>query len=250
MLDDSLLALETAREQIRAAEDRWVDAVADQEQLNSEVTEKTETIAQLTCLLSTAGISADKWVSAMHLHLRDEQESHGNAEIYALSVTSCREAASVAVSRLRGVAVPQEALRDLEDLDAAMEGRAWASTAWRGFRSLDAYANEAADYKGFWHWCEHSPSPYIWPANSKKLAMRESETVMANPQLSMCRRLPVHKKVEPSGYVMMEAHMKIAEGGGPLAPRIYFYDDTAGKTGQVHVGFFGPHRYMPNTRSN
>lgn len=47
----------------------------------------------------------------------------------------------------------------------------------------------------------------------------------------------------------MLSHLKIAEGGGDLAPRIYFYDDTGGPTGKVHVGFVGPHYLMPNTKS-
>jgi hypothetical protein len=48
----------------------------------------------------------------------------------------------------------------------------------------------------------------------------------------------------------MLSHIKVAEGGGPLAPRIYFYDDTRGPTGIIHVGFFGPHRHMPNKSTN
>jgi hypothetical protein len=48
----------------------------------------------------------------------------------------------------------------------------------------------------------------------------------------------------------MLAHLKIAEGGGPLAPRVYFHDDTRGPTGRVHIGFIGPHKYMENTRTN
>ena len=55
--------------------------------------------------------------------------------------------------------------------------------------------------------------------------------------------------VDASGAVTMLSHLKIAEGGGDLAPRIYFYDDTGGSTGKVHVGFVGPHYLMPNTKS-
>lgn len=46
------------------------------------------------------------------------------------------------------------------------------------------------------------------------------------------------------GTQVMEAHVKIAEGGGETIPRLYFaYDDDLGK---VRVGFFGPHRLVPN----
>ena len=79
--------------------------------------------------------------------------------------------------------------------------------------------------------------------------MSESESVMNNKAQRSARILPVSVEVDPSGVIEMQAHMKIAEGGGTDIPRIYFYDDTKGKTGKVHVGFFGPHRYMENTKT-
>jgi hypothetical protein len=48
----------------------------------------------------------------------------------------------------------------------------------------------------------------------------------------------------------MVAHLKVAEGGGAQIPRIYFLDDTKGVTGKVHIGFFGPHRFVPNAGAN
>jgi hypothetical protein len=62
--------------------------------------------------------------------------------------------------------------------------------------------------------------------------------------------LPVSRHIDPCGRKEMVAHLKIAQGGGPLAPRIYFYDDKAGPTGKVHVGFIGPHENMPNLSAN
>ena len=52
--------------------------------------------------------------------------------------------------------------------------------------------------------------------------------------------------------MFMEAHLKVAEGGGMLAPRIYFHDDTGhnSNTRMVHVGFFGPHDLVPNKSAN
>jgi hypothetical protein len=60
----------------------------------------------------------------------------------------------------------------------------------------------------------------------------------------------VSPEIDAKGSTIMEAHLKIAHGGGPLAPRIYLHDDTAGATGKVHVGFFGPHKYVPNKSTN
>jgi hypothetical protein len=56
--------------------------------------------------------------------------------------------------------------------------------------------------------------------------------------------------LDRSGSMIMTAHLKIAEGGGMLAPRIYFHDDTKGPTKRVHVGYFGPHRNVPNISAN
>jgi hypothetical protein len=80
--------------------------------------------------------------------------------------------------------------------------------------------------------------------------MNESEAVLNNPRLRQALRLPIDPAVDPSGMTEMFSHLKISEGGGPLAPRIYFYDDTKGSTGKVHVGYFGPHRNMPNKSRN
>ncbi|WP_058954273.1 hypothetical protein [Kocuria rhizophila] len=79
--------------------------------------------------------------------------------------------------------------------------------------------------------------------------MSESQTVANNAQMSAKRVFKAAKDMDPSGEIYMRAHLKISEGGGDLAPRVYFHDDTAGKTGRVHVGFVGPHYLVPNTKA-
>ncbi|MGQ0574161.1 MAG: hypothetical protein ACT4RN_08145 [Pseudonocardia sp.] len=140
--------------------------------------------------------------------------------------------------------VPDAACVDLADLDAAVEARAWGRASWKAFRALHAYgaALAEADPGTFWTWCERSG---LWPATPKKLAMTESDTVQQDRRLRSRRMLPVARAVAPSGRVEMFAHVKVAEGGGTLIPRIYFHVDLAGA--RVHVGYFGPHRGMPNT---
>lgn len=148
------------------------------------------------------------------------------------------------------VVVHDEAARDLDGIDTCPQAYSWGNKAWRGFRAMAAYAeSRAAGFRGgFWDWCREG-GPFAWPANSKHLSMTESETVQNNDKLRRCRVLPVSAEVDASGAVTMLSHLKIAEGGGDLAPRIYFYDDTGGSTGKVHVGFVGPHYLMPNTKS-
>ena len=160
----------------------------------------------------------------------------------------CRAAAELARKHLDRLSIAEGACRDLEKLDSQVNSGAWAATAWRGFRALQAYAEGAADFNGgFREWCERSGHTWSWPYNSKKLAMSESESVMKSPKLRSQRELPVDEALDPSGTRLMEAHLKIAEGGGDLAPRVYFYDDTKGSTGKLHIGFFGPNYLVRNT---
>lgn len=146
--------------------------------------------------------------------------------------------------------VPEEALRSLDELDDTITAPAWGQASWQAFRALHAYACAIADGSNagsFWTWCENSRHPLAWRATDKKLSMTESETVENNAALRRHRMLPVSKDVDQSGTIYMPAHIKIATGGGNLAPRIYFHIDAPNSL--VHVGFFGPHKYMPNTKT-
>ncbi|MDW3217105.1 MAG: hypothetical protein R8F63_00720 [Acidimicrobiales bacterium] len=166
-------------------------------------------------------------------------------------VASCQEAIDLAGEHLPLVVIAAEACRDIEELDSAIESRAWANSTWRALKALQAYAVEAPTFDGgFWQWCQNTSALDRWPATDKKLAMSESETVMESPKLRKCRQFGIDQAVDTRGWIVMEKHMKIAEGGGPNIPRLYFHDDTKGVTKKVHVGFFGPHRHVPNTRTN
>lgn len=146
--------------------------------------------------------------------------------------------------------IPDKALRDLSVLDSTVTAGAWGDLSWLAFRSLHAFATACADgwdKGGFYEWCSNSGHPLAWKATEKKLAMHESETVRNNSKLRQCRVLPVSPDIDPSQQLFMESHIKIATGGGNLAPRIYFHFHNA--TNTMHVGFFGPHKYMPNTRT-
>jgi hypothetical protein len=156
-------------------------------------------------------------------------------------------AARAAQLHLPGIVLPDVACRDLAELDQRIEAGTWGRTAWRGLLALDAFARDTGYRPGFWEWCRANRSAYAWPASQKKLAMRESETVMANETLRARRVFPVDEAVSPSGRIEMQAHLKIAEGGNHQIPRIYFHDDRHGVTGKVHIGYFGPHRHVPNT---
>ena len=147
------------------------------------------------------------------------------------------------------VVVPDAALKEIDALEADEKSGDWARELLKGFRALQAYAEEAKFFAGgFWEWCEHSNNPDTWYASASKLAMSESDTVMENARLMRQRRFVVDQQVDPTGYQVMQAHMKIAEGGGQNIPRLYFWDDVKGRTGKMHVGFIGPHRLVQNTK--
>lgn len=226
-----------------------------------------------------AGLTGEVQALREQLVSRDDQIIDSLAEIEELSVENNRLAAELQALRLgrsrhtgrhggdppATVATIAEAIEgaalldhvllhatapvDIDKLDRTVNGPAWANLIWRGLRALDSYA-ESGGTGGFWTWCKDGGAAWSWPASPKKLAMKESEGLLANPDLRRARLLPVDPAVDPSGRVEMLAHLKIAEGGGPLAPRIYFYDDTAGRTRKVHVGFIGPHEHMPNLSTN
>ncbi|WP_309055737.1 hypothetical protein [Streptomyces sp.] len=149
--------------------------------------------------------------------------------------------------------IADSASRELHGIDTAPEAVSWGNNAYRGFRALAEYARSCKEdgfAGGFWVWCQRGGAMSVsWPATDKKLAMSESESVMNRDKYRKSRIFDVHHDVARSGRLLMQAHLKISEGGGDLAPRIYFHDDTAGATGKVHVGFVGPHYLVPNTKS-
>ncbi len=177
----------------------------------------------------------------------DDVESEDESDAVLARVRTTAEAVGLARDGLSRVVIPDSAVEHIGDLDAAPEAAAWGRATWRALRALDAYAADAQTSAGFRDWCERSGSPLAWPPGNKRLAMTESETV--RNALLPERTFEIDPQVDPSGHIVMLAHCKIG-GGGTLVPRIYFHDDTKGRTGRVHVGFIGPHREMPNASTN
>jgi hypothetical protein len=159
-------------------------------------------------------------------------------------VTSCADAVELAAT-LKNLVVHPDAPRDIDRMDQSPNAELWGQRVWSHLQSLDAYA--AAKGPGFNVWCETSGHPRA--IASKFIAMTESKTVRTNESLRKHRDLPVDKAISPSGIIEMLAHIKSIQGGGMQIPRIYFHDDTKGKTGKVHIGFIGPHDLVPNTLS-
>lgn len=159
-----------------------------------------------------------------------------------------RGVAELAREALDRLEIPDGALSHLQDLDRATNAAVRAEDTWRALRALHEYAGEAEHIKGgFYEWCQYSHSPHVLPTN--KVAMKESDTVQSSAPLRDKRRFEVAREVDPTGRILMLAHLKPVEGGGEDIPRIYFHDDTGGRTKKIHIGAIAPHSRFPNTKS-
>ncbi|OLO32508.1 hypothetical protein PZ61_0219680 [Streptomyces sp. MNU77] len=144
-----------------------------------------------------------------------------------------------------GIQVTADKGKALE-LDDAERARVWAAKAWNALRALDSYAHVAKEgfNGGFYQHCtSERPGAVNWPL--KQLATVESDTTMNRWGAERIFAVPL--EVDSSGRAEMQAHLKL-DSKGSTSPRIYFLDDTKGVTGQVIVGYVGPH--LTNTKTN
>jgi len=176
---------------------------------------------------------------------RGEAAEDGIAAPAEFTFRGVAELAREALDRLE---IPDGALSDLQVLDRATNAAVRAEDTWRALRALHEYAGEAEHINGgFYEWCQYSHSPHVLPTN--KVAMKESDTVQNSAPLRDKRRFEVAREVDPTGRMVMFAHLKPVEGGGEDIPRIYFLDDTGGRTKKIHIGAISPHSRFPNTKS-
>lgn len=232
--------------ELEAAHEQWEFdlelALEERSELEKELSRANGHLARLKDELIAKGLSDLIWGT--------QHETDALAPDEVQDTSQAVLAAQVYLSK--GLAVPESAPRELADIDTAPAAFAWGNNAWRGLRALAAYAEDRSrgwDKGGFWEWCASGPL-LGWPANTKKLSMSEGETVQNNDKLRRTRVFKVDRMVDGSGEITMLAHLKISEGGGNLAPRIYFHDDTNGLTHKVHVGLVGPHYLVPNKSTN
>ena len=237
IFSQAALEIEELQRELRELQDKLFDEQSENERLNSELNAKSGTLERVRrnfVLMQNGGAG-----------LSDD----GAIELPE-TVSSITEAILLA-DGLPGVVIHSDAPTEIDKLEVSLEATAWAQGIWRGLRSLDCYAREHTTGSGsFWEWCKRGDSAWSWPATDKKLSMSESSTVRGDRRFNTKRQLPVSTDVHPEGKIEMLTHLKIAEGGGDLAPRIYIFDDTAGTTKKVHVGYIGPHSNMPNTLTN
>jgi hypothetical protein len=165
-----------------------------------------------------------------------------------VTVGSCDEALIYADTGLPHVVIcdTEEAA---QEIDRHAKGPLWARKAWNTFQALEDYAAAKSDgsfHGNFLSFCQGS-SPPGHRISADWVAQGESESVGNNPTYRGARVFPVPEEVDPSGSVYMEQHIRLEKGSDP-APRIHFYDDTAGASGKVYVGYLG--RHLPSGQTN
>ena len=177
--------------------------------------------------------------------LRNEDKTLEESARIPEEVSSIAEAVSAGRKHLSGVVIPENIKGDLEELDQTLNSRTWGNSVWRGLVALNTYALQSNRKPGGFHeWCKDAESARVWNFGVNKYAADESETVKRKEDLRKLRVFPIDRDVDSSGYLYMGAHLKIANG--LLAPRLYFHDDTEGKTRKIHVGYIG--RHLPTAR--
>ncbi|GAA4891303.1 hypothetical protein GCM10025789_05160 [Tessaracoccus lubricantis] len=114
--------------------------------------------------------------------------------------------------------------------------------AWSALIEMERYCRAKAEEgydKGFDHFvAERGES-----LTRSRVAM--SETTQTMNRWGEERRFKVPDEVDPSGSVLMEAHIKLTQDG-INSPRMHFYDATR-ITGKIYVGYLG--RHLTNTKT-
>ena len=167
----------------------------------------------------------------------DTPQPPSEDEVFAPDL--CEEVVEYAEAHLDRIVLGERVREGAEQLDLHSEA-SWARKAYRALDALHEYATAKAQGAAgnFFSYCESGESLSVVPTSW--LSIQESETTDQNPRFRALRTFAVDEMVDRSGSVYMPSHIKLEKGGNP-APRIHFYDDSAGATGKIHVGWLGPH---------
>ena len=147
------------------------------------------------------------------------------------------------------IALPQTAVAQIGEFKSIADAQQLAGDVWRAIGAMHEYATLGQRYNGnFYDWCRLSGHTRAYPPGD--VAMNESDTTKNFRNRSKhSREFYVNTQVSRSGRIEMYAHVKFG-GIGQNRPRLYFYDDTSGKTRKIHIGFLGPHNEVKNSGSN
>lgn len=178
----------------------------------------------------------------------DNFDGDGTGNFYTRSPETSKEAVDFTRKYLSDrVEIHPEALVDAKKMDCGRVGATWAQQAWLGFRTLYAYgdflANNPSSSVDLVTWCQGQHNTTGWSAD--RVARGESGKTKDDHKGT--RVFPCSVQLSRNELVEMVAHLKIQKSGGGSIPRIYFL--YSNRTKKVHVGFYGPHDRVPNTKS-
>jgi hypothetical protein len=233
---DEILAL--ADEEIERLTEELNNSMSDQRELQEEYDELTADMNELLGTLDDLRGEARYLRSKLAEH--DAAAAYAQAERDEFLPEWCSDVVVEARRRLELVVLHESVDDGAADLDEHMN-ESWARRAWSAFEALQAYAEAKRDeqFNGdFMTFCSQSRTNAVIPTSW--VGRHESETTRNNPRFRELRVLPISSEVASDGRILMEEHIRIEKGGSP-SPRIHFYDDTKGRTGKIHVGWFGDH---------
>ncbi|MXX42657.1 MAG: hypothetical protein F4190_03070 [Acidimicrobiales bacterium] len=159
-------------------------------------------------------------------------------------VRSVKQALEFAKAHFVALSIPDSVVEAaVAKLDKSGRRQGRGRAVMEALRALHAYALDGMRDGDFKHWCERGGSSGVcYSAN--RVAMSESVGVQRSERMAHARRFQVDPALDVSGRREMTAHVKLDQG--ETAPRLYFLDDTRGKTGKIHIGYIGPH--LPTAR--
>lgn len=111
---------------------------------------------------------------------------------------------------------------------------------WEVLRTFDAYARARTnkDFDGGIFQYQRNPEHGHY-MRIRRISAHESETVQQNQKMREQRTFAVPTEIDPSGRLIMYAHVSLATGRG-RSPRLYF-EDTWPTNGLVTIGYIGAH---------
>lgn len=157
---------------------------------------------------------------------------------------SVEQALSLAQAACHAVSIPDEVARSAaESLDHSGRRRARGKAVLQALSALNAYALDGSRGGDFKQWCASGRGSSQTSYSAERIAMDESRSLRRNKRHMRARSFPVDSVLRLDGRLEMTSHIRIDQG--ETSPRLYFYDDTRGTTGKIHVGYIGPH--LPTT---
>lgn len=211
----------------------WLKSEEDSEAKRGEIQRKTLQNAALSQHIQRLETQVET--------LRSYSEAHWSK---VREPASFSELIGHARSHLNALVIPDSAPRDIHVLDSQPDYSAWAHDAWMALCALQEYAEckqDAAQEDNFAVWCLNGGAVHKWYPD--RVALSESEGTMTRHGDK--RVFAVDHRIDKSGEIEMQAHIKVRTKGNKNIPRIYFHDDSRGPTRRIHIGLIAPHYLVP-----